>query len=361
MLANSGDKSNNRPPRDGPWSTKILTPQHACAANSVLLADPSGVQVDLVRYGAAIQAIRVPAGARRVNVVLGYDAADSYLTDPHFLGATVGRYAGRINRGRFQLNGRAIHVASDPAIGGHCLHGGPNGLHARAWDVDPGADASSVTFRTRSEDGEEGFPGKLDVTVCYTLDDNTLTVEYRGVSDADTVLNLTNHAYFNLNGSGLVDGHEVTIHADAYAPVDGEGIPTGEILEVAGTEFDLRDGLRMQVSAARRHTVFDNTFVIHADGHRSLDVNGMTVPLAASATSTETGIALNVFTSQPSLQFYTGQFLDGEFTPFSGMCFEGQGFPDAPNQPAFPSTVLRAGDEYRHVIAYQFESVDGSV
>ena len=294
-----------------------------------------------------------------MDVVLGYSDVDRYASDPFFLGATIGRYAGRIKRGRFPLNGREIKVSGDPATGGHCLHGGPNGLHAREWDVDPGADASSITFRTRSEDGEEGFPGTLDVAVCYALADHVLTIEYRAVSDADTVLNLTNHTYFNLNGSGLIDGHQVMINADAHTPVDDECIPTGEILDVTGTNFDLREGVRLQVTAGRRQAVFDNTFVLRAEGERSLDIDGITLPLAASATSIDTGIHLNVFTSQPGLQFYTGQYLDGEFAPFSGMCFEAQGFPDAPNQPAFPSTLLRAGVEYRQLIAYQFESVTG--
>ena len=234
-MAESDHNSKTKSIYNGPRSTTISSIQHANnAAKSVQLSDASGAKVALAPIGAAIQAIHVPTGDRSVNVVLGYESASRYASNPHYLGTTVGRYAGRIRNGRFPLNGQVVRVASDSANGGHCLHGGPNGLHARAWDVDSGADATSATFRTRSEHGEEGFPGTLDVSVRYTLAAKTLVIEYFATSDADTALNLTNHAYFNLKGSGLVDGQQVTINADSYAPVDAEGIPTGEIRDVSG-------------------------------------------------------------------------------------------------------------------------------
>jgi len=322
------------------------------------LTNTTGMQVVLVDQGAAIQAIRIPVAGEHVETVLGYDDTEQYKSDPYYAGATLGRFAGRIRDGEFPLHDRVVRVYTNENGGRHCLHGGPAGLHTKQWDLDDDPDQRSAVFRCQSEDGDQGFPGTLDVRVRYSLEDMSLILDLTAVSTADTVVNLSNHAYFNLAGNGSIHRHAVSVNADAYTPIDDDLIPTGEVHQVAGTVFDLRKesqlGQRLQAQSAG----FDHNFALNKVGTESLEVDGLVAELGASAFCADTGIRLSVLTTQPGMQFYTGQNLSAPFAPFQALCFEAQGYPNAPNEPAFPSTMLRAGELYRQIIVYKFEIAD---
>ncbi len=317
------------------------------------LSNDTGLEVGLVPHGAAIQAIRVPVGDDKVNVVLGYDDPQRYVLEPYFLGKTIGRYAGRIRRGRFDLSGRSVTLATDSDGAGHCLHGGPRGLYTRTWQTVEREDDRSVRFYCRSGAGDQGFPGAVRLEVVYTLVDTTLAIEFSARTSADTILNLTNHAYFNLAGTGGIEGHRVQIAADSYTPVDDEWIPTGEIVPVAGTRMDFR--AETDLGTRLGDTGFDTNFVLNHNRVTTCPASGTTVAFAASAVSRETGIRLNIYTTQPGLQFYTGQYLATPFAPFQGLCLEAQAFPDSPNHEDFPSTEVLAGQPYRQTIVYEFD------
>ena len=327
--------------------------RNAIAPQTVTLSNATGIEVALVDRGAAIQSIRVPVGRRIVDAVLGYEDPERYHADPFFLGATVGRYAGRIGNGSFLLQGRRIEVNRD--ADGHCLHGGPGGLHSRAWRLRE-SNGESAVFSYLSDDGDEGFPGALDLTVRYSLQGMALIIELTAMSTADTVLSLSNHAYFNLAGGGTIGDHVVSVNADAYTPVNGEAIPTGEIRPVAGSAFDLREESSLRKRVGDGRCGYDQNFALNKGGERSVAVNGQATEFAASAYCEATDVRLNVFTTHPGLQFYTGQYLGEPFVPYQGLCFEAQAFPDAPNRPEFPSALLRAGERYLELIVYEFEA-----
>ena len=324
------------------------------AEESIRLSTAAGLQLDLVGHGAAIQAIRVPARSGPVNVALGYANAGDYGSNPYYLGATIGRYAGRIRNGSCMLGEQRLQLAIDPDLGPHCLHGGPGGLHSRRWDCRQDPAAGAVVFTTRSEAGDQGFPGAVELAVRYSVSDTALAIELSASSDADTILNLTNHCYFNLAGGGSVDGHEVLVNADAYTPADATNVPTGEIRSVRGTRFDLREPLPLRIGGNDDATVFDHNFVLNRADPRHRIVNGVKARFAAAVKCNESGLRLDVYTSQPGLQFYTGQYLGEPFVRCGGLCLEAQRFPDAPNHPAFPSALLGAGEAYREVIVYEF-------
>ena len=321
------------------------------------MREPHGLRVELVNVGAAIKSIRVPAGKREINVVLGYSQPKDYLADPYYLGATVGRYAGRIANGRLTLGEREIQIDIDARQGPHALHGGPGGLHSRVWRIEPPRSSDRVQFRRVSPDGDQGFPGELDIRVTYSLVDRMrLAIEYVAVSDRETVVNLANHAYFNLNGDGgTIDDHHVAIYADAYTVQDEDVLPTGEIRGVAGTPYDLRQGAvleeRFGALADPPHALdgFDQNFVLSGGAREPV--------LAASLYGPRSGIRMRLLSTQPGMQFYTGQHLGPPFAPRAGLCLEAQRFPDAPNQPGFPSALLRPGEVYRQRTVYAFEWV----
>ncbi|MEO0996810.1 MAG: aldose epimerase family protein, partial [Pseudomonadota bacterium] len=255
----------------------------------------------------------------------------------------------------FRLHGRRIELGTRHDANGHCLHGGPGGLHSYTWRLADRPDDATAVFECHSRDGNEGFPGALTAAVSYSLRSTQLIIVLSAESDADTVVNLTNHAYFNLTGSPSIQGHRIMIDADTYTPVDGEFRPTGEIVSVAGTAFDFR---RYRLLSERlRHglTGYDHNFVLARATGRYIEADGNRAEFAASAHSPEAGLRLNVYTSQPGLQFYTGHLLGPPFSPLQGFCFEAQAFPDAPNQPAFPCALLRAGECYRQIIVYEFD------
>lgn len=302
--------------------------------------------------GAAIAALNVPVQGRRRNVVLGYDDASLYREDHYYLGSTVGRYANRIRRGRFTLGDEVHRLATQE--NGHCLHGGPDGLDRRSFSLEASADGQSVACRYLSPDGDQGFPGNLEVVVRYAIvDDMSLVIEYTATTDRLTVVNFTNHAYFNLDGDGgSIENHRLRLNASRYTEVDEDTVPTGAILPVDGTALDLRTERRVGDVLAD-HGGIDTNFVIDHDGRE--------LALAASLISPRAGVRLDVLTTQPGVQVFTGQNLVAPFRPYGAICLETQNFPDAPNNADFPSAVLAPGATYRQktVLAFSNESGGG--
>ena len=323
------------------------------------LASASGVEARIMTLGGTIVSLHVPdrEGAL-ADVVLGYDSAEAY-GDPRtpYFGALIGRYANRIAKGRFALDGVEYQLAlSQPP---NALHGGMKGFDKVVWagDALPAASGDGVRLRYTSVDGEEGYPGTVHVEVLYTLDDRgALAVDYHATTDRATPLNLTQHSYFNLAGhdGGDVLGHELTLIASRYTPVDATLIPTGELAPVEGTPFDFRQGQPIGCVIDRPHPQlrigggFDHNFV--------LDGGARDVPaLAARVYEPRSGRALEVTTTEPGLQLYTGNALDGTlrgkgghaYGRHAGLCLETQHFPDSPNHLAFPSTILRPGCDFR--------------
>ena len=315
---------------------------------AVTLTSPAGMEVTLLNFGATIHAIRVPTESGVVDAVLGYANLDDYLRDDFYMGSTVGRFANRIGAARFSIDDNVFAV--DPNESGNCLHGGRDGFHQCFWQMRSLENEAAVQFSYVSPDGESGFPGKLEVTVKYQIvTDYSLVIDYKATTDSDTVVNLTNHAYFNLDRQQQsIDSHDIQIEADQFTPVDGALIPTGEIREVEATRFDLRrrTGLREPSSEGAQGRQYDHNFVLkNGDGmlHR-----------VASLSSPQSGLTMHLHTTQDALQLYTGDYLTGPFRPRAGLCLEAQGFPDAPNQPGFPSTRLAPGDVYQQRIVYEF-------
>lgn len=303
----------------------------------------AGVRVRVLSYGGIVQSLEVPdREGRTANVVLGFAALDGYLAHPGpYLGALIGRYANRIAGGRFTLDGTAYALAANNAP--NSLHGGERGFDKRVWEVTP--IEHGVRLRRVSPDGEEGFPGRLEVSADYTLRaDGALRIAYEAVTDAPTVVNLTNHGYVNLAGSGSGDagGHELRLAASRYTPVDADLIPTGSLDEVAGTRFDFRQARKVGAG-------YDHNFVLDKGvTHHAQEVAELYDP--------STGRVLTVATTEPGLQLYTADHLSEPFAPGDGIALETQHFPDSPNRPEFPSTVLRPGGVYRSETVYRFSA-----
>ncbi|MFE9438118.1 aldose epimerase family protein [Streptomyces sp. NPDC006602] len=299
----------------------------------------AGVRVRILSYGGIVQSVEVPdREGHAADVVLGFPELDGYLThpDPYF-GALVGRYANRIAGGRFPLDGRIYALAlNNPP---NSLHGGERGFDKRVWDAAPVE--HGVRLTRVSAHGEEGFPGRLEVSVTYTLDEaGALRIAYEAVTEAPTLVNLTNHSYFNLGGSGNAGGHELRIAASRFTPVDADLIPTGVLDEVADTGFDFRQ-------ARKVGSGYDHNFVLDkgvTDG--AVEVAELYDPAS--------GRVLTVATTEPGLQLYTADHLGEPFAPGDGIALETQHFPDSPNRPEFPSTVLRPGEVYRSETVYGF-------
>ncbi len=324
-----------------------------------------GLQVAITNYGAIVTSIRFPdAKGMDGDVALGYNTLDDYLKSSPYFGAIVGRYGNRIAKGKFSLNGAEYKLAINN--GENTLHGGKEGFDKRLWTVREAPGGIELTYT--SPDGEEGYPGRLTAVVTYTLTPgNELRIDYSATTDKETVVNLTNHTYFNLagEGSGEILDHEVMIDADKFTPVDVGLIPTGELKPVEGTPFDFRKATPIGARIGQTDEQlkfgkgYDHNWVLnHADGKLSL---------AARVRDPKTGRILEVSTTEPGLQFYTGNFLDGTLhgksgKPYNfrnGFCMETQHFPDSPNQKAFPSTVLKPGAPYKSTTIYKF-SVDGA-
>ena len=306
-----------------------------------------GLVLGVINYGCIIVSLRVPdAGGRAASVVLGYDRLEPYLEPSPYFGALVGRYANRIANARFSIDGRAYLVS--PNEPPNHLHGGFRGFDKRVWEAETAAAADTVVFRRRSPDGEEGYPGTLDAEVTYSLGES-LQMTCEAETDAPTHVNLTQHSYFNLAGGGDVFAHQLRIDAHAYLPVDERLIPTGEQAPVAGTPFDFR---RPQAIGARVHDSHEQLTRGRGYDHNFiLDGGGIALARAARAVDPSSGRTLEIETTEPGLQFYSGQVVG-----FGGFCLEPQHFPDSPNRPEFPSTLLRPGQRYRSMTRYTFKT-----
>jgi len=328
------------------------------------LCNTNGVEARICNYGGILVSMKVPDRAGHIgDVVLGYDNLDGYLTNSPYFGAMVGRYGNRIAKGKFTLDDVNYTLAVNN--GPNALHGGLKGFDKKVWRAKVvGSDAGPALELTyRSKDGEEGYPGTLDVKAVYTLmPDNGLRLEYTATTDKDTVLNLTQHSYFNLAGQGDVLEHKVFINADKFTPVDETLIPTGELRSVEGTPFDFRQptaiGARIKQDDRQLKigNGYDHNFVLsHPMGR--LDV-------IAQVSEPTTGRVLEVLSTEPGLQFYTGNFLDGTITGKggqvynfrNGFCMEPQHFPNSPNQSDFPPVVLRPGQVYHNTIIFRFST-----
>jgi aldose 1-epimerase len=324
------------------------------------LKNANGIEARAITYGGIITSLKAPDRSGAVaDIVLGFDSIDGYLKGHPFFGAIIGRYGNRIGRARFTLDGREYTLAANN--GPNHLHGGLKGFDKVLWTAQPVSWRNAVTFSRTSPDGEEGYPGALNVQVTYQLTDkNELVVEYQATTDKATPVNLTQHSYFNLAGDGAGDilGHELMINADRYTPVDATLIPTGELAPVEGTPFDFRkptaigsriDDAHPQIKNGRG---YDHNWVLNGTGLR----------LAARVYEPKSGRTLEVSTSEPGLQFYAGNFLDGTITGKSGhvyrhrsgLCLETQHYPDSPNKPEFPSTILKPGETYRSTTVFTF-------
>jgi aldose 1-epimerase len=313
------------------------------------------VEVGVIAHGARIAAVRTPdRDGRWAEIALGLADPAAYRADRSYLGAAVGRYANRIAGGAFELDGVGYRIPTNEP--GAALHGGPVGFDHADWSMS--AADGAVTLRHTSPDGDNGFPGTVEVTLTYRVAGAELSIEHVAVTDAPTVVNLTNHTYWNLAGSGSVEAHEVTLPASQFLPVDADLIPDGDPAAVAGTPFDFRTpttiGARLrhahpQLLAARG---YDHTYLPDGSGFR----------LAAQVTDPDSGRTLELRTDQPGVQFYSGNMLDGTLVLRGGViarqgdafCLEPQAFPDAPNRPDFPSTVLRPGQTYRSRSVFRF-------
>ncbi|MEV0911921.1 aldose epimerase family protein [Streptomyces hokutonensis] len=301
----------------------------------------AGVRVRVLSYGGIVQSVEVPDRAgHAADVVLGFAGLDGYLSHPEpYLGALVGRYANRIAGGRFPLEGVTYTLAQNNAP--NSLHGGERGFDKRVWDVEPvehGLRLSRV-----SGHGEEGFPGRLDVSATYTLDESgALRIAYEATTDAPTVVNLTNHSYFDLSGTGSAAGHELRLAASRFTPVDADLIPTGTLDDVTGTRFDFRESRKVG-------TGYDHNF--------ALDKGLTPAPVEiAELHDPASGRVLTIATTEPGIQLYTGDHLSDPFAPGAGIALETQHFPDSPNRPEFPSTELRPGGTYRSETVYAFSA-----
>lgn len=324
------------------------------------IGGPPGPVVEVLTLGATVHRLEVAGGdGVRRNVVLGHADLADRLASSDYLGGTIGRYANRIAGGRFELDGREVVVGAHDR--GHSLHGGPDGFDRRVWSV-LSHEPDEVVLELVSPDGDQGFPGEVAVRVAFRVDGDVVGVEMSATTDAPTLVNLTNHAYFNLDGAGAgaVDDHLLTVHADEFTPVDSTGIPLGDHAPVVGTPFDFRRPARLgeRVRTAHEQVVdargVDHNFVVRGDGLR----------VHAVLESPRSGTRLELLSDQPGLQVYTGNFLDGARSGArgrlhrqgDGIALEPQLFPDSPHHPEWPSAVLRPGVRYRARLAWAFSA-----
>ena len=335
------------------------------AVERFTLASPSGITIAVLSFGGANQSIWAPdREGRLADVTLGYDTLPDYERDKSYLGSLVGRYANRIREGRFTLDGREYTLARN--AGGNHLHGGARGFNKAVWSVEPFEDRGEVglVLEHVSPDGDEGYPGTLHARATYRLTQRgEIDIAFLATTDAPTPVNLTQHAYFNLAGTGTGDilGHTLEIRASRFTPVDATLIPTGELRSVRGTPFDFTmphavgERIAAEDEQLRLAGGYDHNFVLDGAGLDEL-------ALVAHLTEPESGRGIDIFTTEPGMQFYTGNFLDGTVAgkggvPHwyrSGLALETQHFPNSPNEPSFPSTILRPGAEHRSRTVYHF-------
>ena len=371
LLANCSSQQEQKQAVTPPMTITKTALGSTVAAETVdlyTLSNTKGMEVKISTFGGAVVSLKVPdKSGKLADVVLGFDSIAGYQKPNPYFGAIIGRYGNRIAKGMFSIDGATYKLAVND--GANHLHGGLRGFDKVLWSARemPTPDGVRLDLTYTSKDGEEGYPGELNTTVSYTLlgEKNELRIGYEAVTTKPTVLNLTNHSYFNLAGQGEGDilNHSVTILADRFTPVDAGLIPTGELKPVSGTPFDFRTphtiGERIeakdpQIVAGKG---YDHNFV--------LNKHAGDLEMVARVTEPTTGRAMEVLTTEPGLQFYTGNFLDGTITGKSGkvygrraaFCMETQHFPNSPNQPSFPSTLLRPTERYRSTTVYRFLTV----
>lgn len=330
-----------------------------------ILRNKNGMEVAVTNFGCALLSIMVPdKNGKYANVLLGHDSIDHVINSPEpFLSTVIGRYGNRIAKGKFTLDEEVYSLAINN--GPNALHGGPTGFHRRVWDANQ-LNESTIEFKYLSVDGEEGFPGNLEVTMTYEIDEesNALIIEYSATTDKTTLVNLTNHGFFNLAGIATptpsINNHLVTINADHFLPIDEVSIPTGEILKVEGTPMDFRTPHTVGERIEEKHQQlingagYDHCYVLNKE-------EGYELSLAAIYTDPKSKRSMEVYTTEPGVQLYTGNWLNGfegahgaTFPARSGICFEAQCFPDTPNRPYFPSATLLPGEEYYQMTIYKF-------
>ncbi|WP_136066808.1 aldose epimerase family protein [Modicisalibacter radicis] len=340
------------------------------------ISNDNGIEMRVITYGGIIVSLRTPDAQGNVDdIVLGFDSLDGYLSDTYqqvnpYFGALIGRYGNRIANGQFRLNDETHELATND--GDNHLHGGDKGFNQRLWQAEPfsNAQGAGVILRYTSADGEEGYPGRLKTRVTYTLtDDDALEIDYHATTTEATPVNLTQHSYFNLNGEGndsILD-HRLLINAEAFTPIDESLIPTGEIRPVAGTPLDFTEptpiGARIEADNQQLEFAkgYDHNFVLKREAPQS-----EALVLAARVWEPDTGRVLEVATNEPGIQFYSGNFLAGKLTGKggqayahrSGFALETQHFPDSPNHPDFPSTILRPGETYQSQTVYRFSTAE---
>lgn len=327
------------------------------------ITNKNGMMATITPYGGKIISLMVPdKNGKLSDVVLGYDAAEQYPAGNPYFGALIGRYGNRIAKGKFTLDGKEYQLNTNN--GANALHGGPGGFHNVYWKLETLTDNSSELYYL-SKDGEEGYPGNVKVKVTYSItDDNELVIDYEATTDKATVLNLTQHTYFNLagEGQGNILDHSLYINADRFTPVDEELIPTGELKEVKDTPFDFTKATKIGDRINDDHLQikngkgYDHNWVLNRKGDELL--------LAAILSESISGRVMEVWTTQPGIQFYSGNFLNGsdigkggkKYEHRSALCLETQHFPDSPNQPSFPSTMLKPGEVYKQQTIYKFKT-----
>ena len=341
-------------------------------ANLYILENENGMKVEITNYGGIIVSLFVPDRENNFeDIVLGYDNLEQYFNDPNYFGALIGRYGNRISDGKFTLNENTYQLDINEKPGGNpcCLHGGDNGFNSQLWTAEIAAvkGEKSLKLSHLSEAGEGGFPGNLKAVVYYTLtSDNRLRVDYRAETDQDTVINLTQHSYFNLKGHGnsTIEDHLLYINADHFTPINEGMIPTGEIKEVAGTPFDftaigeLGKEIDTDIEQLNISGGYDHNWVLNKENPDELE-------LAARVIETHSGRQLEVWTKEPGIQFYSGNGIDSngkgkenkEYQKRGGLCLETQHYPDSPNHDNFPSTVLEPGEKYHTVTEFRFDLI----
>jgi len=326
------------------------------------MRNKNSVEMNVMNYGGIIVSLKVPDKNGVVeDVTLGYDSLKDYVKASPFFGALIGRYGNRIAKGKFTLDGKQHTLAANNGV--NHLHGGPKGFDKVFWNIQDASDSMQAKLKLtyQSKDGEEGYPGNLNVEVMYSLtNENEVKIEYKATTDKKTVINLTQHAYFNLSGNARRDilGHQLTIHADRFLPVDATLIPTGILQPVKNTPFDFTSkqivGSRINEKDAQLISGkgYDHCWILNGNGFAKV----------ATLEDSISGRRMEVFTDQPGIQFYSGNFLDGSnvgkggvvYNQRFGLCLETQHFPDSPNQPSFPTTVLSPGESYQTVTSYKF-------
>ncbi len=325
------------------------------------LTNPNGIKAKITNYGAILVSLETPdRNGNFGDIILGFDTLDGYLKEHPYFGVIVGRYANRIGAAKFKLKDVEYKLAANN--GANHLHGGIKGFDKVVWnveDVKAADDMATVKLSYLSKDGEEGYPGSLNCSVIYTLTkDNELRIDYEAKTDKTTVVNMTNHAYWNLAGQGNGDilGHELMLNADKYTPVDEGLIPTGEIKEVKDSPMDFTKSMTIGSRISQVTGGYDHNYVLNSGGGK--------LALAAKVYEPTTGRVMEVTTTEPGIQLYSGNFLDGSITGKSGkvykkhyaFCLETQHFPDSPNKPQFPSVVLKPGEKYQTVTVHKFST-----